>query len=229
MRRIYLLFILLAISVAVSAKKENNSIPVASVEIIPSPNYFEVTTKEGNSVSFPKYEQVISTDLASFFVFENSIKLSGDYSYDAFRREYEKAKEMESLSEKLGIEITNGDYLDFYREVAGWLGTRYRMGGMSRSAVDCSGFTNIIYNKVFQKEIPRVSKAMANNLAEELPLEELMPGDLLFFNTRGKKQINHVGMYLGEGYFVHASIKGVKVSDLTTGYYQRTFNKAGRI
>ncbi|BCW98276.1 MAG: hypothetical protein KatS3mg024_1103 [Armatimonadota bacterium] len=108
------------------------------------------------------------------------------------------------------------------------LGDRYRYGGSSRGGFDCSGFTRYVYAKhgvvlphnsaaQFQKGIP-VSKG------------ELKPGDLVFF-SRGGKRIGHVGVYVGNGKFVHASNPrgGVRVDSLTTGTYARTYVGARRV
>ncbi|NDV68402.1 C40 family peptidase [Dysgonomonas sp. 25] len=228
MRRIYLLLILSVFSVILSAKGNNEANP-ALVKIIELDESINIPSNIGGLLSLPKYETVSENLLSPSSILERKLDLSGDYTLENLYKQREKQAEMASLSQKLGIDIVDDDYLDFYREVASWLGTRYRMGGMSRKAVDCSGFTNIIYNTVFHKEIPRVSTVIANTLSEELPIDELLPGDLVFFRTRGRNRINHVGMYIGDGQFVHASIKGVKVSDLSDGYYKRTFQKAGRI
>lgn len=117
-----------------------------------------------------------------------------------------------------------------YREVADWLGTRYRRGGMSRKAVDCSGFTNIIYKTVFGQQLDRVSTTIAKNVKETITnKEDLEPGDMVFFSTFKKKYINHVGVYIGDGKFIHASIKkGVIVSSLREGYYSTAWRKGGR-
>lgn len=139
-------------------------------------------------------------------------------------------KEIQELSAKLGIKVENNEYLDFYREVANWLGTRYRLGSMSKSGVDCSGFTNIIYNTVFNQKLPRVSTAIAQNVKVSLKKDELLPGDLVFFSTFKRKYINHVGIYIGDGHFIHASIKrGVIVSSLVEGYYSTAWRKGGRM
>lgn len=228
MKRIYLLLILIAVSAYTFPIKHDVS-DHRIVKIVPSDEYIAIPFTNNRILSLPKYETYFFQPVPLIQSLENKLDLGGDFSYDAYCKEMAIREEKEKLSEKLGIETISDDYLDFYREVSTWLGTRYRMGSMSRKAVDCSGFTNIIYNKVFHKEIPRVSTAIANNLSEELPVDQLAPGDLVFFITRGRKRINHVGMYLGEGQFVHASIKGVKVSDLNDGYYKRTFCKAGKI
>lgn len=132
-----------------------------------------------------------------------------------------------TLADLLKIKI-NPRYLDLYKEVASWLGTKYKWGKSSKTGTDCSGFTKAVYKEVFNEDIDRTSLAMSQNLKEELSVNELSPGDLVFFATRKSKKINHVGIYLGEGQFIHASIKGVKVDTLLDGYYSRTFRKSGR-
>ncbi len=197
------------------------------IELVQSSKSINITTKNGE-LSLPYYKKKeIYQPLAVSI--SNKLHLREDISVDLLKTKLEERKELEVLSEKLGIKDLDANYLDFYREVADWLGTRYRMGSMSSKAVDCSGFTKIIYNKIFEIDLPRTSRDMSNTLRESLGLDELLPGDLVFFATRGKKYINHVGMYIGEGHFVHASIKGVKVSDLTDGYYKKTWRKAGRV
>lgn len=226
------LFLLLFIFSTVSAlalTKEIRKNKKGYIKFIPSDEYIKLDLNNGNTIELPKYKKITDPQLFSYFSFGNPLNSTFDYSTQSMEDVFAKRKELKSLSEKLGVQLSNTDYLDFYREAADWLGTRYRMGSMSRNAVDCSGFTNIIYNKVFNKQIPRQSAAIANNLTETLSVDELHPGDLVFFATRGRNYINHVGIYLGEGHFVHASIKGVKVSDLSDGYYKKTFCKAGRI
>lgn len=191
----------------------------------------EIKTKGGNTVALPKVEQKL-VDQPSALVKENQLLAELDLSKTnkALQELLIQRKEMEELSSILGVTISDSSMLDLYREAADWLGTRYRRGGMSRKAVDCSGFTNIIYKTVFGKELDRVSTTIAKNVKESIPnKEDLLPGDLVFFSTFGKKYINHVGVYLGDGKFVHASIKkGVIISRLDEGYYSRNWKKGGR-
>lgn len=138
-------------------------------------------------------------------------------------------REMQQLSNKLGIEVTENKHLALYREAVKWLGTRYKWAGNSSKGVDCSGLTGILVKSVFNKDISRISHVIADQLNEELNAEDLTPGDLVFFSTRRAKRINHVGVYLGDRQFIHASRKGVVVSSLDDKYYSQTFKKAGRI
>lgn len=141
----------------------------------------------------------------------------------------EERKELKELSKKLGMQVQDPKHLDLYREAASWLGTRYRWAGNTKKGTDCSGLTGKIMKDVYDKDVDRSSHIIANNLKEELKIEYLLPGDLVFFTTLRKKRISHVGIYLGEGNFIHASRKGVIVSNLDETYYARTLNKAGRI
>ena len=140
--------------------------------------------------------------------------------------------EIEKLSGKLGIEISEHSLdLSLYKEVVKWLGTRYRRGGMSFKGVDCSGFTGSVYKAVFDKQLNRRSIDMANNVLTDVEKEDLEPGDMVFFATsRRKNTINHVGIYLKDNKFVHASCgKGVIVSNLDDPYYKRAWKKGGRV
>jgi cell wall-associated NlpC family hydrolase len=110
----------------------------------------------------------------------------------------------------------------------GMLGTRYVYGASSRSATDCSGFVLQVYRSLGVK-LPRTSREMAN-VGRPVPKGSLQEGDLVFFRTRGSR-ISHVGIYKGNGQFVHASSgKGhVTISSLNEGYYQRRYAGARRV
>lgn len=145
-------------------------------------------------------------------------------------------KEVAELSSKLGIELSNtnkdDDYnMPLYAEVSLWLGVPYRYGGLSRKGLDCSGFTYLVYQKVYNKKLPRSSNDMSKIKMHNVSKRNLQTGDLVFFATSKKKnKINHVGIYLKDGCFIHASTsKGVIVSRLDEGYYDRTWKKGGRV
>ncbi|MFV0417142.1 MAG: C40 family peptidase [Dysgonomonas sp.] len=201
------------------------------IELVKSDNNIEVMTNDGNIVALPKVDKKL-VDQEPGYLMQRSLLADADISrsFDALQKQLIERKEMQELSSVLGVTISDASLLDFYREAADWLGTRYRRGGMSRKAVDCSGFTNIIYKNVFGKQLDRVSTAIAKNVKESVAKDDLLPGDMVFFSTFGKKYINHVGVYIGEGKFIHASIKhGVIVSSLAEGYYSKTWRKGGRI
>lgn len=119
-----------------------------------------------------------------------------------------------------------------YSEAANWLRTPYRRGGTSERGMDCSGLTGTIVNNVFGIKLQRSSRDIAVNDVHDLKKADLMPGDLVFFSTRSykSKRINHVGVYLGNNHFVHASCSnGVIISNLNEPYYLRSWVKGGRV
>lgn len=112
--------------------------------------------------------------------------------------------------------------------VDSWYGVRYRSGGNTKSGVDCSGFSVAVYEAVYGINLPRVSREQYR-ISRKISTTELMEGDLLFFNTRGHG-VSHVGVYLGNNKFIHASVsKGVMVSGLFEPYFIKRFVGAGRI
>ena len=109
-----------------------------------------------------------------------------------------------------------------------WYGVRYRTGGNTKSGVDCSGFTVAVYSAVYGIALPRVSRDQYK-ISRKISTTELQEGDLVFFNTNGSG-VSHVGIYLGNNKFMHASVsRGVMVNDIFESYYLKRFYGAGRI
>ncbi len=109
-----------------------------------------------------------------------------------------------------------------------WYGVRYRRGGNTRSGVDCSGFTVAVYTAVYGMTLPRVAREQYR-ISRKISTTELLEGDLVFFNTTGRG-VSHVGVYLGNNRFIHATVsRGVMVNSLFETYYLKRFIGAGRI
>ncbi|MFH2003654.1 MAG: NlpC/P60 family protein [Bacteroidota bacterium] len=114
-------------------------------------------------------------------------------------------------------------------QIINYLGTPYKFGGNSRKGIDCSAFTQTMISEVFNLEIPRSTLGQIK-IGNEVRREELEFGDLIFFNTRRRQVPGHVGIYLWDQYFAHASTKhGVVISSMESGYYDRKFIAARRI
>lgn len=111
-----------------------------------------------------------------------------------------------------------------------YLGIRYRYGGNSpTTGFDCSGFVNYVADKSLGLKLPRRSDEMAQ-LGVSVKKSELQVGDLVFFNTLGRR-FSHVGVYIGENRFVHSPAAGgvVRVEDMTTAYWSKRYTGARRI
>ncbi len=112
-----------------------------------------------------------------------------------------------------------------------WLGTPYRLGGTTHNAVDCSAFTMNIYSQVFNKQIPRTSEGQYETYggsAVNAPARQ--EGDLVYFNTlHNGKPVSHVGLWLDDKRFVHASSsRGVVISNIDEAYYRTRYVGANR-
>ena len=102
---------------------------------------------------------------------------------------------------------------------------KYKYGGNSpQPGFDCSGFVNYVFNKAANVKMPRTTRGLSR-IGDTVKKQELLPGDLVFFNTR-RRPFSHVGIYLGEGEFIHAPSTGSKVSveNMDTGYWKQRFN-----
>lgn len=112
------------------------------------------------------------------------------------------------------------------------IGTRYRFGGTSaNTGFDCSGFIGFLFKEEAGMELPRSTREMINLDAPLVSRNDLQPGDLLFFSTRGRGRVSHAGIYLGDDQFIHSSSSksgGVRVDSLDDKYWSRTFIEAKR-
>lgn len=144
---------------------------------------------------------------------------------NTFYKEF--TKYMASLNGEPTITDNGVDKVAVMETLLDWVGTRYLFGGMGRNGIDCSAFTGMVYRGINYR-LPRTAAAQWE-VGEAIAKEDLQFGDLVFFNTRRAVYVSHVGMYLGNGLFAHASSRnGVTVSSLDAAYYTAKFIGARR-
>lgn len=113
------------------------------------------------------------------------------------------------------------------KEVKLWVDVPHCLGGTESGGIDCSGFVMVVYNKLFEIELPRDTD---NQVLAGIPIkkEDLRAGDLVFFVPPRYKR--HVGIYLGKGEFVHTSSrKGVTISKISDPYWNKYYLTSRRI
>jgi murein DD-endopeptidase / murein LD-carboxypeptidase len=116
----------------------------------------------------------------------------------------------------------------FLLDAIAFLGVPYKYGGNTKQGVDCSGFTCNVYESAVQKKLPRSTKDQYQT-GKPIAKDELQFGDLVFFNTTGRKP-SHVGIYIEDDLFLHASVvTGVSISSLESTYYRNRYVGARRI
>ena len=115
----------------------------------------------------------------------------------------------------------------FVKVATGFIGAPYRFGGSSLKGIDCSSFVQKIY-RIFDITLPRNAREQSK-VGISVTREKLTEGDLVFFHT--KRSLGHVGIYIGNNEFVHASSKGkvIRVDNLDAPYYQKRFQRAVRV
>lgn len=132
------------------------------------------------------------------------------------------------FSQIMGVAISATSNTKMYSFIYDWLGTPYRLGGDTKKGIDCSGFAYELYNKSFNTIIGSNSRNIFS-MVNPISKADLKEGDLVFFKIHSKS-ISHVGVYIGDNKFAHASSsRGVMISNLEEAYWQRYFYKGGRI
>lgn len=135
----------------------------------------------------------------------------------------------EEYAKKLNVEPANVTNKTLYEKIEEWWATRYCMGGSSKKCIDCSAFTSIIAKDVFNIILLRTAQEQYNS-STKISKDELMEGDLVFFHTSNRREVTHVGVYLQNNKFVHASTsQGVMISDLDDSYWRSKYYASGRV
>ncbi|MFC0228913.1 NlpC/P60 family protein [Serratia aquatilis] len=151
-----------------------------------------------------------------------SATASSSYQQDFYNSSFVSEKS----SKKSGYNDTQRlkKILDHYDE---WVGVRYKFGGNSRQGIDCSAYMQRVFKDEFSFRLPRTSHEQIK-LGSRVAKEDLTTGDLVFFKTSAQER--HVGVYVGDGKFLHASTKvGITVSKLDNQYWKTKYDQARRI
>ncbi|NLG17473.1 MAG: C40 family peptidase [Fibrobacter sp.] len=143
---------------------------------------------------------------------------------------YSRNSAQPAVSSKQYLVPGDWDYRKNYRipqsrltaVISSYIGTPYRYGGMSRKGLDCSGLVCLVYREVSHVKLPHSTRRL-KNYGRAVPLSQASQGDLVFFKGSSGR-VNHVGIFLGNGKFAHASSSnGVIYSNLSEKYYEQRF------
>ncbi|HEX4849220.1 MAG TPA: NlpC/P60 family protein [Puia sp.] len=191
-------------SSSVRPDSKNNPTFISNVSYTPGTN---------SSVEKPSYSDKSSTSHAS--------TASGIENYSELQFKYA------ILTNSTVEQMQNGKLLEFMDE---WYGTPYQYGGTTRDGIDCSAFASTLMSVVYGvSNLPRIARDQYNQCSH-VQKSDLKEGDLVFFHTTGRsKSVTHVGVYLCNGRFVHASVSGVLISDMEDPYYSKHYIGAGRV
>ena len=188
----------------------------------------------GETISEPRFIQNISftpsSDLLSHGVIDirSASKKELDAGNVLSKNRPEKISPQQTkYAMMLDVAIESIKNTTLYQFIESWYGTRYRFGGTTKRGIDCSAFTDKLLSTVYDLVIPRTAREQYK-FCEHISKDDLLEGDLVFFNTR--KGVSHVGVYLANGHFVHSSrSQGVTISNLEDNYFARRFIGAGRV
>jgi cell wall-associated NlpC family hydrolase len=202
-----------------------------------TPNKQTPTQNSSDNKKDVKFLDISSSDDASLEAKENkkqihtsgiqSVKSDDITSRDNKPVEIEKASAVQiKYALLLNTEVEQIQNMQLYQNIDDWYGTRYKLGGTTKSGIDCSAFVQTIFLSAFGVTLPRMAKDQYK-VTRRISRTELQEGDLLFFDTRGG--VSHVGIYLQNNKFVHASVSGVMITDMFEPYYVKHFIAAGRV
>jgi len=157
---------------------------------------------------------------------KGTVKTGYKKGEDSVSKEFKAVQE--ELAGKLEVSPEQVQNEKLYTFVNEWIGVGYSYGGTTKSGIDCSGFSNALFESVYSKKLERRARDIFLNCTA-IDKSELQEGDLVFFDIQGRPK-SHVGVYLQNDRFVHASTSsGVIISNLNSVYYVKYFASGGRL
>ena len=207
-----LIFILVLSSVSASAEEKGYvNCNLLNVRVSPTTSS-EIVTQ----LPYGSKLEIIFTDLGWY-----NVRMEDGVTGFVFAPYITKAEIVASTPNKIGTSVAS----DAYK----YLGYRYVYGTAGPSTFDCSGFTSYLYKK-YGVSLPRSSNSQGT-FGTYVEKSNLIPGDILCFSNRKDRKINHVGVYVGDGNFIHASTstRGVVLDNLSENYYINHYVTARRV
>jgi cell wall-associated NlpC family hydrolase len=208
------------------ATKQNNHVSfIENIEVTPgsvvTSKHKTINTSKTTKAKYDKQHTETETQTVTYTKANTSLENSSIENADYLQLKY--AVRLDATVEKL-------NNLTLLQNIEKWWGTRYCLGGSTDKCIDCSAFTQAIATDVYGTSLPRTSQEQYN-FSEKIATDDLQEGDLVFFHTGGRrKRISHVGFYILNNKFVHASSSnGVMISDLNDSYWKNRYKGAGRI
>ena len=228
-RTVYFLFLFFTgYAKLASAQNSVNSIQIASSLEKASPNFIESISFTPNGI-LTKTEsggtKSIKEEAAPILVKSNLVEKESSQGSASL---IEKLSSVQfKYAMMLDVDVESLNDLALFGCIDNWFGTRYRMGGTTKKSIDCSALTSSLILAAYGFTIPRTARQQYR-ATEHVDRADLKEGDLVFFNTHGG--VSHVGLYLVNDYFVHASSsQGVTISSLDDNYYSKRFICGGRV
>lgn len=171
----------------------------------------------------------ISILLLFFTVAITSCRSHKDTSKSTTNTSVSKTKKVkEKYATLLNVDESKIENVKLYSFIDEWYGVPYKYGGKNKSGIDCSNFTATLYSNIYGKSVTGSSASIFEQ-CKTISKSNLEEGDLVFFKIDGNK-ISHIGVYLQNNKFVHATTKkGVMIDDLDQAYYKKHYYKAGRL
>ncbi|TDD78833.1 LysM peptidoglycan-binding domain-containing protein [Flavobacterium caseinilyticum] len=232
--------------ILVQTTTSENSVPLITVrEVLPKETKYAIAKQYGITVQElerqnPEIKKALPVgyklNIATNKLPSESVAFQTNFKIEdsTNRNEQNRISENNSGEFKTNLKPTfSHDFLDQLIDHASEnIGSRYRTGGMSKSGFDCSGLMCTTFG-AFDIKLPRTSREQSS-IGTKINTEEAQKGDLIFFKTNGRSQINHVGMVVevceGEIKFIHSSVSnGVIISSTKEKYYEKNFSQINRV